>query len=300
MGEIGAIAVGAVGAAVLLVISTSVARWYGHGRWQRTIWGFRLPAGERPKIIMETIEGEETGLYRRPTAGLGAVAAVASLSSAINITRSGLIHRATRSLAHPAALSFSTEALADEWCSDSDTVVVGGPKSNQISRQILAAFGCQPPTGSKVPDEELLQLTAALRMTESDGEGGLGVATQDNAIYWFGEKYAGHVTLATDDATGRDAYRGYDYGVVLRLPSPTNSDRRLVVVFGSQTFGVAAASSWLANLRRRQAGPKVRKLMAKKKNVAVLVEADVAHGQLADPKLVEIVVLPDHLEPRNW
>jgi len=226
--------------------------------------------------------------------------AVGHLSTAISATRSGLLRSATRSVEHPVAISFSSEALADEWCSTSNTIVIGGPKSNQITRQVLAAFGCQPPQGSQVPDDELLQLTAALRMVEGTDEGGLGVATQGNEIYWFGKTYAGHVTLDMDDATGQIAYHGYDFGVVCRLPSPTNKARRLVVVFGSQTFGVAAASSWLANLRRRQAGSEGRREMANKRNVAVLVKADVAHGQLGEPSLVEVVALPDRLEPRDY
>lgn len=297
MGELGAIAIGVLVASIACILA---ARAYRQSRWQRTIWGFKLPAGERPKIIIETVEGEETGLYRRPTAGLGAVEAVTHLSTAINATRSGVVSRVKRALEKPIALSFSSEAQADEWCSTTDTIVIGGPKSNQITRQILAAFGCQPPPGTQIPEQELLQLTEALRMSEGGTEGGLGVATQGNAIFWFGERYAGHVTFETDDASGRSAYHGYDYGVILRLPSPTNRDRRLVVVFGSQTFGVAAASWWLADLRRRQAGPKVREIMAKKKNVAVLVKADVSDGQLSPPTIVEAVVLPDQIEPRNW
>ncbi|HET6949317.1 MAG TPA: hypothetical protein VFI47_03020 [Acidimicrobiales bacterium] len=300
MGGIGAIAIGAVGATFLLLLGAMAVRIYGHSRWQRTIWAFKLPAGEQPKIIIETIEGQETGLYRRPTAGLGAVAAVAQLSTALDASRSGLVRRMARSLEHPVALSFSSEPLADEWCSNADTVIVGGPKSNQITAQVLRGFGCQPPPGPDAPDDELLRRTGDLRMSPGAEADGLGVATQGNSIYWFGKKYAGHVTFATDEATGKDAYMGYDYGVLLRLPSPTNEGRRSVVVFGSQTFGVDAASSWLVNLRRRTAGARVRRLMATQKNVAVLVEADVKHGTLGEPKLKDIVVLPDRLAPRHW
>jgi hypothetical protein len=300
LGELGAIAIGAIVASIACVLTT---RAYRQRRWHRLIWGFKIPANERPKIVLETIEGEETGLYRRPTAGLGAVEAVTHLSTALNASRSGLTRRSTRALAHPIALSFSSEALADEWCSTADIVVVGGPKSNDITRQVLASFGCQPPPGSEIPDKDLLQLTEALRMTVGDGEGGLGVATQGNYLYWFGEKVAGHVTYNDDDASGRATYHGYDYGVVLRLPSPTNPAHRLVVIFGSQTFGVAAAARWLANLRRRQAGPKEQKSresMAKQKNIAVLIRAGVVHGQLSEPEVVETVPLPDHLVPRDW
>jgi hypothetical protein len=297
LGELEVIVIGVLATSVVCI---AAARAHRQSRWQRTIWGFKIPADERPKIIIETIEGEETGLYRRPTAGLGAVEAVTHLSTAINATRGGVVRRAERALANPIALSFSSEALADEWCSTTDTIVIGGPKSNRITRQVLSAFGCQPPPGTQIPEQELLQLTEALRMDEGGGEGGLGVATQGRTIYWFGDLYAGHVTDEADAASGRSAYHGYDYGVILRLPSPTNRERRSVVVFGSQTFGVAAASWWLADLRRQQAGPKVRELMAKKRNVAVLVKVDVTDGELSRPSLVDAVVLPDQIEPRNW
>jgi hypothetical protein len=299
VGGTGFFAIGAVSAVSLVALCVVVGRFYGQKRWQRIIWGFKLPAQVRPKIIIETIEGEETGLYRRPSAGFGAVAAVAQLSIALNASRSGLARRMARSLEHPVALSFSSEQQADSWCSNADTVIVGGPKSNEIAAEVLRAFGCQS-SGSDLEEDELLRQTSALRASGGGASKGLGVATQGNSIYWFGEKYAGNVTVATDPTPGTTGYNGYDYGIVLRLPSPTDSARRSVVVFGSQTFGVDAASTWLVNLRSHTAGRKVRATMAKHRNVAVLVKADVRDGGIEDVELREMVVLPDPLSPRHW
>jgi hypothetical protein len=106
--------------------------------------------------------------------------------------------------------------------------------------------------------------------------------------------------VKSDISTGTRSYNGYDYGVVLRLPSPTSADRRTVVVFGSQTFGVDAAAQWLVNLRGRSASRGERTFMRKHKNVAVLVRVDVMHGQLSEPQLIEAVPLPDRMERRHW
>lgn len=294
------IAFGAVGVTALWALCVLAIRFYSQNRWQRTIWGFKISAHARPKIIIETIEGEETGLYRRPSAGFGAVAAVARLSTALDTSRGGVIRRTARSLEHPIELSFSAEQKADSWCSNADTLIVGGPKSNEKAAEALRAFGCQPPSMDPVEDKELLRRTSDLGMSTTSVAEGLGVATQGNDVYWFGAKYAGNVTVADDPTPGTPGYNGFDYGVVLRLPSPSDPDRRrrTVVVFGSQTFGVDAAAAWLVNLRSR-AGHKVRRTMAKHSNVAVLVKADVTDGGLGDISLVEIVVLPDHLSPRH-
>lgn len=296
----GDIAVGAVGATTLLALCMLAVRVHGPNRWQRIVWAFKVSAREGPKIIIETIEGAETDLYRRPDVGFGAVAAVAQLSTALNASRGGLVRRLARSLEHPVELGFSSEQKADSWCSNADTAIVGGPKSNEITAEVLRAFGCQPQGAGILDEKELLRRTSDLRPSKARPAEGLGVATQGNSIYWFGQKYEGSVRVATDPIPGTSGYNGFDYGVILRLPSPTNPTRRTVVVFGSQTFGVVAASSWLVNLRSRAAGRKVRSVMAKHRNVAVLVKVDVTDGGLGDLELDEIVVLPDQLSPRHW
>jgi hypothetical protein len=305
VGEIGDIAIGAVGAAAVGLLVALVVRAWQQRQWQRVVWAFKFPARAQPRVIMETIEGEETGLYRRPSAGLGAVAAVAQLATVINASRSGLVHRLDRSLEFPIDLEFSSEPKADTWCSTADTIIVGGPKSNHITAQVLRAFGCQPEHVDVADDEfdaeeeELLNRTRDFKPDEGAAKG-LGLATLRNNLYWFGTKVAGEVRVKTDLSTGTRSYNGYDYGVVLRLPSPTSADRRTVVVFGSQTFGVNAASQWLVNLRSRPAGRTERSTMTKHKNIAVLVRADVKHGQLSEPQVVETVRLPARLERRHW
>lgn len=300
MGGAGDIAIGAAGALAVLGLAVLVAGLVGPRRWQRTIWAFRMPAHDSPKIIIETIEGVETGKYRRPDVGFGAVAAVSQLSTALNASRSGLVRRLARSLAHPVEISFSSEEQADRWMNESDTVIVGGPKSNEKTAEVLLAFGCQPYGSDKVDADELLRRTGDLR-PRSGPAPGLGLATQGNTIYWFGTSYDGNVTVDADPTPGTLGYNGYDYGVVLRLPSPTDLNRRTLVVFGSQTFGVVAASSWLVNLRSSATPRRMRNVMAKNKNVAVLVRANITDGSLdGPPDLQEVVVLPDQVSTRHW
>jgi hypothetical protein len=306
MDRTGGIAIGVVGAVTLLALYGFLV--WRQNRWQRVIWAFKVPSDQRPKIIIESIPGEKTVLYQRPSAGFGAVAAVAHLSTALNGSRSGRVRRTARSLEHPVELSFSSEQKADTWCSTADTVVVGGPKTNGITAQVLRQFGCQP-SGAEPSDEareeageQLRSRTADLRnggAPEAPAAEGLGVATLGNAIYWFGDDYRGSVGVDDQPLPGASGYTGDDYGVVLRLPSPTNGDRRMVVVFGSQTFGVDAAASWLANLRRRTTAGRVRKIMSKNRNVAVLIKAPVKDGEIGDLELVDLVVLPDLLVPRH-
>jgi hypothetical protein len=297
VGGTGDIAAAAAGAVALVVLCVIAARLYGQRRWQRIIWTFKVSANERPKIIIETIEGKTTHLYKRPTAGFGAVAAVAQLSTALNASRGGLVRRVSRSLEHPVELSFSSEERADRWCSTSDTVVVGGPKSNLITAAVMQAFGCQPLGAEPAKETELLERTSDLRPAASPARG-LGVATQGNTIYWFGKRYEGTVGVSDDPVPGTTGYNGFDYGVVLRLPSYTQPSRRMVVVFGSQTFGVDAASLWLVRLRSGAITRKDRAAMARSQNVAVLVKARVKDGALDLLELQEIVELPDHLARR--
>jgi hypothetical protein len=300
VGGPGEIAVGAAGALALVAVCAVASRLYAQRRWQRIIWTFKLPSRQRPKIIIETIAGETTLLYKRPSAGFGAVAAVAQLSSALNASRSGLLRRVGRALDHPVELSFSSEERADSWCSTADTVVVGGPKSNEITAAVMQAYGCQPLglDAAEVDGEELRARTADLGRARDGRAIGLGVATHGNTIYWFGERYEGSVGVSDDPVPGTTGYNGHDYGVVLRLPSPTRSSRRTVVVFGSQTFGVDAASLWLVQLRRRATPRRIRTTMAKHRNVAVLVKAHVKDGAIDELELQDLVELPDHLAIR--
>jgi hypothetical protein len=298
VGGTGEIVVGAACAVALGVVGALAARARRQRYWQRLIWTFRVPAKERPKVIIETIEGERTDLYKRPTAGFGAVAAVAHLTTALNASRSGMVRRLGRSLEYPIELSFSSEERADLWCSTADTVVVGGPKNNKITAAVMQAYGCQPLGDEPVEDKVLQTRTEELRPDRSAPAVGLGVATQGNTIYWFGETYEGTVGVSDEPVPGTTGYNGDDYGVVLRLPSPTRDARRTLVVFGSQTFGVDAASLWLVQLRSRTTTRRLRSAMGKSRNVAVLVKAEVRDGTLDKVQVEDLAELPDRMAVR--
>jgi hypothetical protein len=284
-------------ALIVAVLPITIARIWEPYRLQRYIWKFSGASRDQPRIIIEHIrlKDEPADQYSRPNAGFGAVAAVLALSTALNASRRGLFRRVHRSLEKPIELGFSSEGRADGWGSDHDTVVMGGPKHNGITEEVLRAFGCQPPGHGSVSEDELVRLTRSLR---GDGEvaDGLGVATRVNTIFWFGDRYTGKVENV-DSPGSTSKYAGDDYGVVLRVPSPTNAASRMVVIFGSQTFGVQAASSWLVNVPTH--GRRDRSLMARHRNIAVLVKASVVDGVVGDAQLIEIVPLPDDLRSRG-
>jgi hypothetical protein len=184
--------------------------------------------------ILEPVDGAATEQYNRPSTGYGAAVAAAHLSNALNSSRPGFFRRTKGALARPIAITTSSNQIATDWCSARDTVLVGGPKHNRFTRRVLTHFGCQGEGADR------LARTAACR-GEPGVATGLGLATEGNTICWFGDPHVGSVTDRDPDPDA-DGYNGVDYGVVLRVPSPLNPSRRMVVVFGSQTFGVAAAA----------------------------------------------------------
>jgi hypothetical protein len=241
-------------------------------------------------------------MYTRPSTGFGTVAAVAQLTNSLNAARQGFFGRTARSLQHPIEICFSSDQMATEWCKTRDTVVVGGPKNNHTTRDLLAAYGCQRPDNPEPSHDRLLDRTRARRANpdanpevEPDVALGLGVATQDNTIYWFGEAFTGSVRDHDHEDPSAIGFTGTDYGVVLRLPSLMDSQFRTIALFGSQTFGIQAAATWLVTVESRSTLRKNRRTMARHRNIAALVKARVNNGIVSRPELIEILALPDPL-----
>jgi hypothetical protein len=279
-----------------------VPRVYEPDRRRRVIWKFDTGSKVLPGIIIEPVEGFTTGMYTRPSTGFGSVAAVAQLTNALNASRQGFFRRTARSLQNPIEICFSSDQLAQEWCRNRDTVVVGGPKNNTLTRDLLVAYGCQPAgnpsTTEPQTEQQLCDRTLASRGgpgSDSDIAAGLGVATSDNTIFWFGEPYKGSVRDHDHEEPGAIGFTGLDYGVVLRLPSLMDSQQRTIAIFGSQTFGIQAAASWLVTAQSRSTSRKDRRTMARHRNIAALVKARVNNGIVSRPELIEIVALPDPL-----
>jgi hypothetical protein len=279
-----------------------VPRIYEPDRRRRVIWKFDAGSKVLPGIIIEPVEGHTTGMYTRPSTGFGSVAAVAQLTNALNASRQGFFRRTTRSLQDPIEICFSSDQMAQEWCKTRDNVVVGGPKNNNLTCDLLVAYGCQGPAVVTPPtpeqDELMCDRTRPFRAppdAEPDVALGLGVGTLMNTIYWFGEAYHGSVRDHDHEEPGAIGFTGTDYGVVLRLPSLMDSQHRTIVIFGAQTFGIQAAATWLVNAQSRSTPRKTRKTMAKHRNIAALVKARVNNGIVSRPELIEILALPDPL-----
>ena len=263
-------------------------------RRQNLIWKFKVASGALPGIIIEPVEGASTTLYKRPSTGYGAVAAVAQLTNALNASRRGFVRRTTRSLEDPIEICFSTDQVAVDWCRHRSTVLVGGPKHNGLTRAVLTRYGCQPADAEQADPELLRQRTAALRVSDETASG-LGVATCENTIHFFGRICDGSVRDHDHEDPDAKGFTGTDYGVVLRVPGLMDPRHRMIVVFGSQTFGIQAAASWLVNVKSGPTLRKTRNLLKKHRNIAALVKADVRDGIVGSPQLLEFLTLPDPL-----
>lgn len=188
--------------ALSLIVGSLLTAAAGYLRWllvrrlpARRTWRFGADA-RRLTVVVASSADVDTGQYTRPTTGVGQVRAMSLLVP--------LLVRAYRDVdLQQVNLSAHTPGRDLE----TDLLLLGGPKSNEITARALASL----------PD---LPLTV-------DG----------NLIGWNGARYEGAVD---GDRVVRD------YGYVVRAPSPFAPGRRLVVVAGSHTFGTVAAARWLA------------------------------------------------------
>jgi hypothetical protein len=187
---------------VSLVVGSALTAGAGYLRWllarrlpARRTWRFADEA-RRLTVVVASSADVDTGRYTRPTTGVGQVRAMSLLVP--------LLVRAYRDVdLQQVSLSAHTPGRDLE----SDLLLLGGPKSNEIADRALRALP------------------------------GLPLTVRGNLITWDGTGYQGEVT---EDRVTRD------YGYVIRAASPFAPDRRVVVVAGSHTFGTVAAARWLA------------------------------------------------------
>jgi hypothetical protein len=193
------------GQSISLVVGSALTAAVGYARWllvrrlpARRTWRFPDDAGQLTVVVASSAD-VDTGRYTRPTTGVGQVRAMSLLVP--------LLVRAYRNVdLQQVSLSAQTPGRDLE----SDLLVLGGPKSNEIAERTLTAL-------------------AALR--------GLPLRVRGNVITWEGTPYQGEVA---EERVVKD------YGYVVRADSPFAPGKRVVVVAGSHTFGTVAAARWLA------------------------------------------------------
>lgn len=285
----------AAASAVAALVLSAWSRLISPRSRRRAVWTFKnISLDVTPGIIIDHVAGEKTDLYTRPSTGYGAVRAVAQITNSLNSSRSGFFNRSQQFLEHPIEVCFATDQLASEWLRTRDVILVGGPKNNEITAEVLSYWGGyelrEPPAGD-VPAGDLSR--------------SMRIWTDGNTIHWFGETHTGDVADTKPEVRGNVGFNGIDYGIALRLPSPSDpKNLRVVVLFGSQTFGIMAATDWLV----RQGGSRDKswdgssstRSLRRSENLAVLLRSRVHNGVIERSELMDIRPLDSHLIPARW
>ncbi|MET7937021.1 hypothetical protein [Streptomyces sp. NPDC005322] len=191
----------AVGSQILsAVVAAGLTGVGGLVRWflvrrlpARRTW--RYADAGRLSIVLDTGH-VDTGRYQRPMAGLGQVRALSLLIPSLTHAYRDLDLEKVRLSAHLPGHEM-----------EHDLLVLGGPKTNEVARRLLAA------------------MAESLPFRLGGGE-----------ITWDGTAYRGETI---DGEITRDC------GYVVRAPHPLTPNRRVVLIGGWSTYGTVAAARWL-------------------------------------------------------
>lgn len=220
-------------------------------------------------------------MYSRPTVGLGAVTSTGMAATALAGNISGFGRNKEAFRRSRLMVLVSSDQMA--WKINNDIVVIGGPKHNRITKKLMDLYSNNDPALAAIEGTAPYMSASSLSLT-----------TEGNTIMWFGKGYCGSVGGSAEAGSGTFGYNGVDYGVVLRIPGRSDGSRA-VVFFGSQTFGVQAATQWLIEAGSGQRDAATKRFLSKHTNVAVLVRTEVTNGMLHEPELIQIIALPDEL-----
>ncbi len=168
----------------------------------QALWQLREP--RNLVIITAASDSSHTGQYRRKSTGIGQMRAMAYLAPSLTAAYPDIELRNVR---------LSDENLAS--ARDADLLLLGGPKNNQQTRELLDLLQEQQPANQ-----------------------------QGSVILWDGDEHLGD---AEDDAVIDD------FGLMIRTRNPFSPrDRTAVLLTGSHTHGTMAAAKFFAEelLRR--------------------------------------------------
>lgn len=241
----------AVDALVGIVVSVVLAsvplmRWWLLKRRARKLWPIQA---SRVAVVLSTSAATDTGKYIRTASGIGQVRALAIIVPSI--------YRAWRGRLDVSHVLLS-ENVTTEWTRD--LIVLGGPKNNQVTDQILKKF-----------------------QRAASSHPGWPVVTQVNStIFWSGIEYEAEVC--------QDGSIAEDFGLILRWRNPFNERMSLVMLAGASTFGTIAASMWYCG-ENRPSEDTASKDLKDAPHFIALVRADVRNGHVAIPSLVQGVSL---------
>lgn len=159
----------------------------------RRLWRY-VDASNLTLIIASSAQ-VNTGKYTRPTTGIGQARAMSLIVPSL-----------TRAYSDVDLQQVRLSAITPGKDLEADLLVLGGAKTNEITRKLIESIPNLPFTA---PNE---------------------VITWDNTAY--------EGTTVNENVI-------HDYGYIVRAPNPFDLDRRVVILAGSHTFGTVAAARWL-------------------------------------------------------
>lgn len=127
---------------------------------------------------------------------------------------------------------------------EADLILIGGPKTNAVTARALEALGMS----LKVTQKDSLIIAG-----EHTFEGSVGMDSE------------GSNTVQTD------------YGLIIRTQNPFQTNRRLIILSGSHTYGTVGAARFMVEGKT---------MMRSTDEVAVVVETRVEKGHALSPQLV--------------
>ncbi|MHA3725098.1 hypothetical protein ACXR2T_14615 [Leucobacter sp. HY1910] len=165
-----------------------------------------------PTIVMSTSSVHElSNGYKRPQTGIGQVRALALFAGSLSL--------AYRENIDENRVMFSQGCRVTQSEMSEDLIVIGGPKTNSIGRELLDLLSDQLPEGFSFAP---IELEGAPEPT-------------------YGIRYKGETLQpANDDEV---------VGIVLRIANPRAEDRLLTYVAGLGTYGTEAAARALVECR---------------------------------------------------
>lgn len=218
------------------VVGTAVGYFLSVRLPHRRLWRLADPANLT--ICASNSTNTNTGVYSRPSTGIGQVRA---LALAVNS-----LHAAYHKKIDIKHILLSTDHVQDRM--ENDLLILGGPKTNRVAAELFKAIQYEQPVF-------MIKTVIYWRVKQRDGQ------WVDDGVL----EYDGH-------AVNRKITQ--DYGLIIRMQSPFTSRSRTVILFsGSHTYGTVAAAKYFTESKDMR-----RLLRRKQQNLVALVSTQVIDG----------------------
>ncbi|HEU5375316.1 MAG TPA: hypothetical protein VFV38_07755 [Ktedonobacteraceae bacterium] len=202
----------------------------------RRLW--RLSDPSKLTVCASNSTNTNTGVYSRPSTGIGQVRAMALAINSLNVA-----YHKQLDVKH---ILLSTDHIQDRM--ENDLLILGGPKTNRVAAELFKAIEFEQPA---------IQIKTV--------------------IYWRTKLRDGHwIDDGADTYDGHAVNRKViqDYGLIVRMQSPFTSRQRTVILFsGSHTYGTVVAAKYFTESKDIR-----HLLKRKQQNLVVLVSAQIIDG----------------------